>query len=70
MDLARRGTKAFCWSWYAKIGVSLCPFGPTASLCFAYVIAMYMQDLAAPTAIDAIHNLPESSLSVTWKNLC
>ena len=45
------------------------PFGPTANLYYAYVIAIYKHDLAAPTLIEAMHNLPERSLSVTLKNL-
>lgn len=45
--------------------MSLNPFGPTAILYLAYVIAIYKHALDAPTHIDAIHNLPDSSLSVT-----
>ena len=33
-------TKALCWSWYARIGVSDFPDGPTVNLVAAYLNAI------------------------------
>jgi len=51
------------------MGVSLRPVGPIASLLLAYLTAISKEYFVEVIIIDAIHSLPESNLSATFKNL-
>lgn len=46
------------------------PSGPTANLCWEYLIVSYKHFLAAAIFIEDIQSLPLRSLSATLKNLC
>lgn len=52
------------------IGVSDIPSGPTASLCWEYLMVSYRAFLDAAMLIEEMQSLPLKSLSATLKNLC